>query len=317
MDVMTETLGRSARPVFDEDWWFDAVCPGAWTRHEVRRDGRLFASFAFHCFRKMGFRYVAMPGLTRTLEPTINPEARKPVSRLQSATALLKELLEGMPRHDRMEICLPPESALALPFSLLGYRSTATYTFRAAGESRDALWKGMDQKTRNIIATSRKRLSVARHYDLDRYIRLSRGSRKSGGYDTTDYAAIHRAFDACLLRDQTTILSAVDEAGRDVASAILIWDRQELYYWMSARDPGLSGNAANSLLVWEAVDFASALGCRFDADGFITPRNGIFLSKFGLQPAIRSYVTNVNPVWSMLSGIRAALRPERGQVSYR
>ncbi|GAB0119941.1 GNAT family N-acetyltransferase [Acidisoma sp. 7E03] len=317
MDGMTGLTGLSARPIFDEDWWFDAVCPGAWARHEVRRDGRLFASFAFHIFRKMGFRYVTMPGLTRTLEPTIHPGARKPVSRLQSSTALLKELLESMPRHDRMELCLPPDSELALPFSLLGYRSTATYTFRQEGESRDTLWHGMDQKTRNLITTSRKRLAVTRHYDLDRYVRLSRGSRKSGGRDKTDYAAICRAFEACLLREQTTILAAVDEEGRDVASAILIWDRHELYYWMSARDNGLSGNAANSLLVWEALELASALGRRFDVDGFITPRNGVFLSKFGLQPAIRHYVTNVNPVWSMLQGIRAAFRPGLDQVSYR
>ncbi|HTI02037.1 MAG TPA: GNAT family N-acetyltransferase [Acidisoma sp.] len=317
MDQLTQISTDRSRTIFTEDWWFDAVCPGAWERHELRRDGALFASFSFQFYKKMGFRYVAMPNLTRTLEPMVMPGARKPVSRLQSSTALLKELIAGMPRHDRLEICLPPDSELALPFGLLGYRNTATFTFRHEGEPLDEVWKGMDQKTRNIISTSRKRLSVERHHDLDRYVRLSRGSSKSGGADKTDYDGLRRAFDACLLRDQATILTAVDDQRRDVASVILIWDRQELYYWMSARDRTLSGNAANSLLVWQALEFASAIGCRFDLDGFITPQSGVFLSKFGLKAAVRTYISNVNPLWSTLSGMRGIFRPAPQEVSYR
>lgn len=317
MDQLAQISTDRSRAIFSEDWWFDAICPGAWERHEVRRDGALFASFAFHFYKKMGFRYVAMPSLTRTLEPSIMPGARKPVSRLQSSTALLKELIEGMPRHDRLELCLPPDSALALPFGLLGYRNTVTFTFRHEGEPLDAIWTAMDQKTRNMISTARTRLVVERHHDLDRYIRLSRSGGKSGGTDKTDYDGLRRAFDACLLRDQATILTAVGDQRRDTASVILIWDHQNLYYWMSARDRTLSGNAANSLLVWQALEFATSIGCRLDLDGFITPQSGIFLSKFGLKAAVRTYVANVNPLWSALSGLRGILRPAPREVSYR
>jgi hypothetical protein len=317
MDQLIKTSGLRPTPIFAQDWWFDAVCPGAWDRHEVRRDGTLFASLAFHSFRKMGFRYIAMPSLTRTLEPYVAPAARKPVSRLQSSTGLLKELISGLPRHDRLEICLPPESELALPFSLLGYRNTATYTFRHEGDQLSEIWTGMDQKTRNMITTSRGRLTVECHYDLDRYVRLSRGSSKSLGADKTDYAGLRRAFDACRLRGQTAILTAMDEHQRDAASTILIWDHSQLYYWMSARDHALSGNAANSLLVWRALEFADSIGCQLDLDGFITPRNGVFLSKFGLQPVVRHYITNVNPFWAGLTGLRDIFKPASEQVSYR
>ncbi|HEX3983109.1 MAG TPA: GNAT family N-acetyltransferase [Acidisoma sp.] len=314
---MSQICPERSAAIFDQDWWFDAVCPGAWDRHEIRRDGMLFASYSFHYFRKMGFRYVTMPGLTRTLEPYVAPRAGKPVSRMQFSTALLKELLGGMPDHDRFELCLPPESDLALPFSLIGYRNTATYTFRHDGVPLGAVWTGMEQKTRNMITTSRGRLEVESHADLDRYVRLAQGGIKTGGADKTDYAGIRRAFEACQLRDQCTILTAVDEHGRDAASVILIWDHRRLYYWMSARDKALSGNAANSLLVWHALEFATSMGCQFDLDGFITPQSGVFLSKFGLQPAIRHYITNVNPLWSGLAGLREIFRPAPTRVSYR
>lgn len=303
--------------IFAQDWWFDAICPGAWDRCEVRRDGTLFASFSFHCFRKHGFRYVMMPTLTRTLEPYVAHLGKKTASRVQSSLSILKELLADMPEHDRLEICLPPDSQMALPFSLLGYRDTATYTFRHWGEDVSQIWTGMDQKTRNIISSSRERFSVEQHDDIDRYVRLSRSCRKSHGKDKTDYAATVRAFEACLLREQATILTAVGDAGRDLASVILIWDRCHLYFWMSARDPEHAGNAANSLLVWKALEFAISIGRQFDLDGFITIQNGVFLSKFGLQAETRHYITNVNPLWQGLAGVRGMFQPVSTSVSYR
>lgn len=317
MNYISQISPERSAAIFDQDWWFDAVCPGAWDRHEIRRDGMVFASFSFHHFRKMGFRYITMPGMTRTLAPYLAPGSGKAVSRLQFSVGLLKELMGSMPKHDRFELCLPPDSNLALPFSLLGFRNTATYTFRHDGTPLVAVWKAMDQKTRNMITASRTRLSVDRHADLDRYIRLARDSIKTGGADKTDYAGIRRVFEACRRRDQSTILTAVDEHGRDAASVILVWDQNQLYYWMSARDRALSGNAANSLLIWNALEFATQIGCSLDLDGFITARNGTFLAKFGLEPAIRHYITNVNPLWSGLTGLRRMFSRPSDQIAYR
>lgn len=317
MDQQAQTSKAHPTPIFAQDWWFDAVCPGAWDRHEIWRDGTLFASFSFQCYRKLGFRYVAMPSLSRTLEPFVTPLGAKPVSRLQSSISLLKELISGLPRHDRLETCLPAGSELALPFNLLGYRATANFTFRHEGEPLPEVWRGMDQKTRNVITTSRERLLVDHHHDLDRYTRLSQGSSKTLGADRTDYAGLRRAFDACLQREQTAILTAVDDQKRDVASVILIWDRCHLYYWMTSRDHHHSGNAANSLLVWQALEYAHSIGRQLDLDGFISQRNGVFLSKFGLQPVVRHFITNPNPLWTGLRGLHDIFRPPPELVSYR
>jgi len=301
--------------LFDEPWWFDAACPGAWDMCEIRRDNRLVASFAFHTFKKLGFRYIDMPGLTRTLEPHLYTNATKRVTVLQNNVSLLSDLLQALPQHDRFEICLPPETELALPFNLLGYRTTSTFSYRSAGKSVQVLWENMEQKTRNVVNAALRQFRVDFHHDFDRYLRLCHKSIKAQRGDKSDYATIQRIFEACAERYQTLIITAVSNDKQDVASAILVWDSTVVYFWQSTRD-STSGNSANSLLIWKSLEFATIMGRQFDLDGFISPQNGLFLAKFGLEPVVRPYVSNVNPLWNGLYGLKS-LFSRGGDVAYR
>lgn len=309
---------KSDRSIFEEHWWFDAACPGAWDICEVHRDNRLVGSMAFTRFRKFGFRHIQMPKLTRTLQPYIDAPGTKAVSRLQNQVSILTELLESLPEFDRFELCLPPETELALPFTLAGFTNTATFTYRCTSEAGNEAWANMEQKTRNTVASARKRFHVEFHSNLDRYFRLSRRSyMASDEVDRTDYEALTRLFDACFQRRQAIILTASDAAQQDVASAILVWDATTLYLWQTVRERENSGNGGISLLIWEASKFASEIGCVFDLDGFITRQSGLFLARFGFQPAVRTYVRNVNPLWNGFYGLKQMFQPVTKEISYR
>ena len=304
--------------IFDEHWWFDAACPGAWDVKEIYRDNYLVASFAFHTFKKMGFRHIQMPKLTRTLEPQIFAPGAKAVSRLQNQASILSDLVDALPNFDRFEICLPPESELGLPFALNGFRTTTMFTYRYVEDANANPWHDMEQKTRNTVASAQKHFQVESHFDLARFVRFSKVCRSLPQQDDqTDYAAVERLFEACQQRGQTTILSAINQADQDVASAILVWDDRTLYFWISVRMSGSSGNGANSLLVWEAHKFARKIGRELDLDGFATRQSGIFLAKFGFKPTPRTYITNVNPFWSGLQGMRGMFKPVTDAIAYR
>lgn len=310
--------GQLAGSIFDEHWWFDAACPGAWDIREIRRDNQVLASLSFHTFKKYGMRYIQMPHLTRTLQPVLNPPGQKPVSRLQHQVSLLGELYKALPRHDRFELCLPPESDLAFPFVQSGFQAKQTYTFRAAPHPTNDPLASMEQKTRNVIKTAAKRFYVEEHSDLDRFERLSRLERASRGErDRFDYPAIARILEAATNRNRAMILSAMNERGQETASAILVWDDRIVYYWLSVRNAQLSGNGANSLLLWHAAEFARRRGKIFDLDGFLTPQNGLFLAKFGFKPVVRTFVTRSTPIWDGLFGVKSALMAGRAELRYR
>ena len=257
-----------------------------------------------------------MPDLTRTLSPKIHAQGGKSVTLLQNTTSLLGELIDSLPSFDRLELCLPPETELSLPFNLCGLRSTTTFTFRNAHQPGQTVWQAMEQKTRNTVNAAGRQFGIQMHHDLDRHEALSRQSTKTRTGDKSDYTSIRRIFEACNLRHQTIIITATNDAQQDVASTILVWDDHVLYYWLSARMAGVS-NGANSLLIWKALEFAAIMGRTFDLDGYITPQNGLFLAKFGLEPAVRQYVTKATPLWSGLFAIKSLLNNQSGEISYR
>jgi len=247
----------------------------------------------------------------------LHPPGKKAVSRLQQQVSLLTELRKKLPRHDRMELCLPPESDLPFAFVECGFRATQTFTFRSDPYAAGDPWLEMEQKTRNVVQSAQKRFSIEEHADIERFIRLSRKERASGqGEDRCDYPATARLFEAAHARHQAVILSAMNDRSEEAAAAILVWDEHVVYYWLSVRDAQLS-RGANSLLLWSAYRLAQKSRKIFDLDGFITPQNGMFLARFGFQPVARTFVSYSTPVWQALFSIRSAFPAERAELRYR
>ena len=308
----------TAPTLFQEDWWYEAATAGRWQRVEVRRDGVMLASLPVFHRRRHGLRFLAMPPYTRTVEPYIDPGPGKEVSRLSRRVSLLGELLEALPPHDRFELALTPGSEHVLGFVAQGcmVSSNFTFAFDAPGDL-DALWAGMDQKTRNLVRSYAKRHAVEHHQDLARFIRLSEVERGAGGTNNHDFAAIARIVEACRTRGRMEVLSCLGDHGEDVAAAVLVWGGGRLYYWLSARDPERSKGGANSLLLWEAIRTAHAKGLTFDSDGFDALSSIRFLGNFGLRPVARPVVNRANRRWRIAFLAKTALSPGRRDLTYR
>ena len=153
----------------------------------------------------------------------------------------------------------------------------------------------MERKVRYKIKAGSKRVGIEVHNDILRYIRLSsQFIGKRAFTDITDYDAVLRIWEACHARKRASIFSCVDGSGHDLASAILIWDDRHLYYWLSCRDPEVNDSAANSILIWNAIEFSQKAGLIFDMDGYATPDAGVFLSRFGLLPHRRFDISMIN-----------------------
>ena len=60
---------RSSNCLFEEDWWLEAVSPGAWGAVEVRDGGRVHARLTFGLGRVLGQVALRQPPLTQTLGP--------------------------------------------------------------------------------------------------------------------------------------------------------------------------------------------------------------------------------------------------------
>ena len=302
-----------ASAVFDEDWWLEAAAPGAWDRARVVWDGELVGEMAFHVRRRWGLTYLRMPHLTRTMSPRLYAPPGKAVTRDINNVAIVAELLKKLPPHDRFERALNPGCSSVPGFVHAHLAATHMFTFRSApGDGPEAMLKLAHGEARRAINKAQRDCEVERSMDLDRFIKLHHQSY--GDETLVDYVILRRLFEAAAAKGQAEIVFVRLNGAADTAAMIVVWDRQAAYTWLLARDAKQNYVGATSLLTFEAMRTAHRLGCMLDLDGYVNPKVGAFLMKFGLPAVARPYINSSSALWK---GLRAAttllnpLRPDR------
>ena len=299
--------------LFQEDWWLETASAGRLERAEVAWDGKVVASLPFMMQNKFGMRRVIMPPYTRTLGVKFAIPPCKPFQRGHTMRRLAASLVKQLPAYDYFQTVLAPEDDSAFAFSLTGLLVNPEYTFRIPPNlSSQRVLQDCDQKTRNLIRSSGKRLAIEHHLTLSRFIHLSERSL-SKQQNRHDYPLLESLFQRCIEHDATIMLSAVDEDGRDVASVVLIWDSAVLYHWLSARRRDLPTGGANALLIWHAIRLAEAKGLTFDFDGYNSPSNARFLASFGRPPVARLGIVGQSLRYRAANWLRHASRQTNGQ----
>ena len=205
----------------------------------------------------------------------------------------IRELIEALPPHDRYQAMLGPSDPTAFSLALSGCSLGQNFTFRMpAVWDADRHWSEMDQKTRNLIRTAGKELEVRRTGGFEAVLELSEQER--GPKDRSDFSTLRRLAEAAAARGQIATLTAHHHGGQVAAAAAVIWDRQVLYFWQSIRDSSVPRSGANSLLVWEAMLLALDKGLIFDVDGYHSLPAARFVSRFGMEPAVRTSVLHLS-----------------------
>jgi len=61
-------------PIFNRDWWLDAVTAGRWDVALVEKGGRIVAAMPYAMRRRCGFLFIEQPALTQFNGPWIAPD---------------------------------------------------------------------------------------------------------------------------------------------------------------------------------------------------------------------------------------------------
>ncbi len=231
-----------------------------------------------------------MPPLTRSLGPIVTPPASSPVVRAQNVRRIVRELIALLPPHDRFHQVLDPTDESLIAFSLAGCLVFSAFTFRIPRPvDPQVVLRGVEPRVRRLIKSGSQGTTFEQHLDIERFIRLSLLDRPEGR-NKLDFSALRRLFAACVERQQSVILTAVDRSGQDIAAVVLIWDAETLYYWVPARNRELAGSGAGPAMILESIKVASSLNRTFDFDGYQSVETARLFSGFGIAPIQRPMV---------------------------
>jgi len=258
---------------------------------ETKRDGRVVGRMPFWLSKKLGYSFNRMPTLTHFLGPAIDEGVGGANARYMQRLTLTQELLSQLPPAVYFRQKMYRGVTDTLPFQMAGYYSSVQFTHEIAPQSEALIWKGMRDKTRNMVRKASRDMVCETSDDPDLFIDTYLSHLKTKNTAPSfDLKTCRHLIAACLSRNCGRLYLARQTKGGFPAAIFCAWDRTASYYLLSTRAAD-SGNGANTFLLWEAIKHASAQGLIFDFAGVGSAGSVLFFAGFGaiIQPRYLAY----------------------------
>lgn len=262
-------------PIWNKDWWLDAVCGEEWQVLTVEKNSEIVAALPYVItLGKFGLRQIKMPKLTQTLGIWAKyPDGQKYVTRLSYEKEIYTNIIEQI---EALNLSFFHQNFSHnvknwLPFMWKGFQQTTRYTYiidRLA--DLDNVLKNFDSYKRQNIRKAEKKLKIS--FDLSAkefYEHHMRSLEKSSQKIHYDFKFFESIYDASYRNNSGKTLYCYDCDNNIHAAMFLIWDSESAYYLICSIDREFSSSCGNDLLVFEAIKFASKKVKNFDFEGSV------------------------------------------------
>ena len=251
-------------------WWLDVVAPDQHTVLTVREGNELRAAWPITFQEVAGQRIIGMPPLTQKLGILFAPSAAKYAERLSEEHRLIEELIQQLPGDTYVTHHFHENFTNWLPFYWNQFQQTTRYTYVLPDlRDLDALWNALRKTARTTIRNADKHgLRVRETSDVEEVFRhYAQTMHRQGLPLPHTLEQFGRIDAACSKNAGRLALVAEDQQGRSHGGLYLAYDRRCAIYLLGGADPDLRQSGAQTVLLWEAIRFASRHSAKFDFEG--------------------------------------------------
>ena len=293
---MGQMIQEQPGTIFMQPWWLDAVAPGEWGQVQVMNGDTVAARMPYRYTRKFGMKMLTMPPLTQHLGPWFNlPDDAKYSTQLSRQHELCNALLNQLPPFDFFRQRFSTRVTNWLPFYWQQYNQSTQYTYVIPDiTDPEVVWSGFNDTARRQVRKAQKQLDIT-EAGIEEFYNINNLTFERQGMKNPYSLSLMKRLDAaCKERDTAKIFKASDSKGNTHAVLYLVWDTDTAYYLMGGGDPELRSSGAASLLMWEAIRFASNRVSQFDFEGSMVQGIERFFRTFGAVQTPYFRITKVN-----------------------
>lgn len=281
--------------IYHEDWWLSAATNNNWEEVLVHAGGQVVGRLPFIVSRIRGRRTMCqMPNLTHFLGPGVVEGNGSECNKTLRRDLIIRELVEKLPRTSGFYQKMHHGINDVVAFQQLGFQSSVEFTYEIHPRPLEELWRGMRDKTRNVIRRASEQVAIVHDLDPEEFIAVyNRNLASRNAISTYDTSCAINVCEAARIRGRGKILAIRDKSGMIEAAIFYVWDKRTVYYFMSTRSDG-AHNGAIAYLVWKAILDAASKKLIFDFDGLGTNGSNLFYLGFGGGVAPRYTVHKAN-----------------------
>jgi len=269
--------------VFMYPLWLDAVC-NSWSVNTLSdHTGKIIGAIVYHYKTKYGIKIILNPNMTPYHGIWINEKACDQLKNSNSFKKdITKNLINSIPSAAYINLRLHPQIIDTQVFKWHGYDAKVRYTYILTHPiSIDDAWKNLEQKKRNGVSKAKNDLvfeeynNILKHYEL-----VQHSFNRAGEKHNTPVETYHKMYQNLRSYEISKLFCVKDQNGAIQASLLLIRDRTTAYLISHGTilDPH---RGATSLLLWQAIVYASEHKLSLDFEGSDLQRIEAFYRDFG------------------------------------
>lgn len=293
-----------ANNIFEQPWWLDIVAPGKW--HEVtstEKDGRVIGRIAYvHDDSK-----VYIPPLTQTTGIWLDDSIKYDYG---TQKRVINELFETINRYDNVDIHLAPENEYVLPFRWMGYTLEPRFTYRIDNLTDcDKLYNSFNKTAKKNIKSARNKVELRMESNADHMVDLLKKTFSAQGRKNPfDERLVRNIIKFCDDNDCGHYIEAVDVESNIHSCAYFVYDEKVFYYLLGGSDSEFRTSGAQSLVIWEGIQYASKISKVFDFEGSMVEGIENFFRQFGGRCVPYYEIRKQGLVGDLLQGIKPRVK---------
>lgn len=266
-----------ANSIFEQPWWLDIVAPGQWFESIVKDGaGQIVARMPYVVQRNA----VIMPPLTQTLGIWMATDKEKSYSEQKN---IMQEIFACFKDKKAVTQSLSVNNQYVLPLRWLGYRIEPFFTYRINNlDDCERIYQTFSKTAKKNIKAAQKKVSISNETNIDTLIKmLDKTFKGQNRRNPMPRDIIERIVRECDVSGHGKYLEAYDKDGNIHSCAYFVYDEKVCYYLLGASDYAFRSSGAQSLILWEGIQFAAKHSAVFDFEGSMVEGIEHFFKQFG------------------------------------
>jgi len=283
-----DDVTKCANNIFEQPWWLNTVAENQWEDITIVENSEIIARWPIVTKKKFLYNRITMPQLTQTLGIWFQTIDSSEIDKLSKQKQIIFALLEKLPHSNNLSVRLDSSLKYFLPFVWRGYTIKPLISYKIADLSDIRhVYSNFDKTAKKNIRSAEKKIIIRDDLDIQVLIdaiNQTFSAQKRNAPDMNNL--IIDIARECKKHNSGKLLAAVDTDGNVHACSYFVYDDQKFYYLISGSNPQYRTSGAQSLIIWEAIKFASTVSKEFDFEGSMIEGIEKFFRQFGGKPTV-------------------------------
>lgn len=274
---MSEKVTPYANSLFEQPWWLDIVAPGQWYEVFVKDNKEnIIARMAYVSDGKKIF----MPKMTQNLGIWMDESLKGNYGRQKE---VIYKLMSQIPEHKSVNHSLSPNNEYILPFGWLGFSYIPSFSYRLIDITDiDAIYSGLNKTAKKNIKYARNKVEIFEELNFDNLWHLQNKTYEAQNRkNPLNRDLLEKIVLTCQENGHGKYFEARDDKGHIHSCAYFVYDEKVCYYLIGASDAEFRSSGAQSLILWQGIQFATTHSKIFDFEGSNIEGIENFFRQFG------------------------------------